>query len=78
MIPDTARRAITIPQLELILDHMRQRLAASTRMENDSHAFAYTPRYEGATERIITRIEEMNLYDCNTLLITPATKALIK
>ena len=75
MIPDTALRAITIPQLELILDHMRQRLAASTRMENESHALAYTRR---GREHIITSIEEMNLYDCNTLLITPATKAPIK
>ena len=78
MISDTALRAITIPQLELILDHMRQRLAASTRLCCQRPPLAYMPSYEGATERIITRIEEMNLYDCNALLITPATKALIK
>ena len=36
---------------------------------------SYTPNYAGAKERIITSIEEINLYDCNTLLITPATKA---
>ena len=62
MIPDTALRAITIPQLELILDHMRQRLAASTRMHVEGIFFQdevpgalfYPPRYEGAKERIIT------------------------
>ena len=70
IIPDTAIRAITIEQIEHIVKHMQRRL------EKEEGQLAYTPNYAGAKERTITRMEDINLYDCNTLLLKPATKVL--
>ena len=42
------------------------------RLDKEGGLLSYTHR---GRERKLTSIEEMNLYDCNTLLITPATKA---
>ena len=82
-IPDTTLRAISIEQLQCLVEHVDSRLDAG-------EVLAYTPSYPGAPLRTITKCIPMkrktedgyeeyttmdaNLYDMDALIIRPATK----
>jgi len=85
LISDTTLRAISIEQLERLVEHVDSRLDAGEEL-------AYTPSYPGAPLRSITKCIPMkrktedgygheeyttmdaNLYDMDALIIRPATK----
>lgn len=50
--------------------HAHQRLCCCC----DVQRLSYLPTFPGATVRTIESMEQMNLYDINTLLILPTTK----
>jgi len=67
-IPETAKRAITLVQLEMVLEHMRCRL-------QDEIWMVGRPTTEGFEDVKLTLFSEANLYDLNRHVIKPATWA---
>ena len=66
--PDAAKRSMTVPQLEMVVDHVKKMLSENGGLE--------VTRYENGkpVKKTITDINEFNLYDMDTHLIRPATK----
>jgi len=65
VILDTANRAITLDQLDLVVIHMKRRVASE-------HMWV-VKKYPGPTEHLIQSPEEVNLYHVNAKIILPST-----